>query len=199
MLLSSYCLPLPLCGPGYGGALPRWWNFYTSFTCSDVGMLTHMCTLTQLHESSERTSMYLTVLCWCRSSYTSPSRIETETVDYSTQYPWSFGILSVVMATGKCVTMPLSHTAERHFRSHIHWQLHSIHWHKYDSSMFGRCFEFLLTDKPILGVWLYLFPFIPLCCFLSVHHRPASTEGLPRGLRDNRESEVPLILLPSTA
>lgn len=28
-------------------------------------------------------------------------RIETETVDYSTQYPWSFGLLSVVMATGQ--------------------------------------------------------------------------------------------------
>ncbi len=28
-------------------------------------------------------------------------RVETETVDYSTQYPWSFGMMSVVMATGQ--------------------------------------------------------------------------------------------------
>ena len=27
-------------------------------------------------------------------------RLETESVDYSTQYPWSFGVLSVLMATG---------------------------------------------------------------------------------------------------
>ena len=86
--------------------------------------LTHMkwCghARSHVHSNTITLGLYLTVLCWYGSPYTSPSRIETETVDYSTQYPWSFGILSVVMATGKCVTMPLSHAAERHFRSHIH-------------------------------------------------------------------------------
>ena len=28
------------------------------------------------------------------------NRVESECIDYSTQYPWSFGVLSVVMATG---------------------------------------------------------------------------------------------------
>ncbi len=28
-------------------------------------------------------------------------RVETETVDYSTQYSWSFGLMSVIMATGQ--------------------------------------------------------------------------------------------------
>ena len=28
------------------------------------------------------------------------TRVEGECIDYSTQYPWSFGVLSVLMATG---------------------------------------------------------------------------------------------------
>lgn len=28
-------------------------------------------------------------------------RVESETVDYSTQYPWMFGVLSVLIATGQ--------------------------------------------------------------------------------------------------
>ncbi len=29
------------------------------------------------------------------------AREETETIDFSTQYPWSFGVLAVLMATGE--------------------------------------------------------------------------------------------------
>ena len=29
------------------------------------------------------------------------ARVETETVDFSTQYPWNFGVLAVLMATGE--------------------------------------------------------------------------------------------------
>lgn len=28
------------------------------------------------------------------------SRVESETIDYSSQYPWTFGVLSILIATG---------------------------------------------------------------------------------------------------
>jgi hypothetical protein len=33
-------------------------------------------------------------------THTPLTRVEGECIDYSTQYPWSFGVLSVLMATG---------------------------------------------------------------------------------------------------
>ncbi len=29
-----------------------------------------------------------------------PRGVESETIDYSTQYPWTFGVLSILIATG---------------------------------------------------------------------------------------------------
>ena len=40
---------------------------------------------------------HFNIVCTCTRAHI---RVESESIDYSTQYPWSFGILSVIMATG---------------------------------------------------------------------------------------------------
>ena len=54
-------------------------------------------------------------------------RAETETVDYSTQYPWSFGVLSVMMAAGlhplKDYPEAFDSTGKMKYRSHNYQDL----------------------------------------------------------------------------
>ena len=41
--------------------------------------------------------------CWFSLGLFPTSRGDVETMDYSAQYPWNFGMLSVVMTTGTYV------------------------------------------------------------------------------------------------
>ncbi len=52
-------------------------------------------------------------------------RIETETVDYSTQYPWSFGVMSVVMAMGVHPLQDYPEAYESSFR--VKYRSHQVH------------------------------------------------------------------------
>ena len=52
-------------------------------------------------------------------------RIETETVDYSTQYPWSFGVMSVVMAMGVHPLQDYPEAYESSFR--VKYRSHQMH------------------------------------------------------------------------
>ena len=60
------------------------------------------------------------VVCRC-SSFCS---VDSETVDYSTQYPWMFGVLAVLIATGQ---HPLGDYPSKYEENHkIRYRTHHI-------------------------------------------------------------------------